>query len=89
LMFLHVFSTILYYSKVLCTGMVYMESLLFSAILQYCVQGRCTWILHYSLLFCSIVYRDGGPGFSTILYYSLVLCTGMVYMDSLLFCTVL
>jgi hypothetical protein len=48
-----------------------------------------TCILHYSVLFCSIVYRDGVHGVSTILCYSPVLCTGKVYMDSPLFFAIL
>jgi hypothetical protein len=38
--------------------MVYMYSPLFSTILWYCVQGWCTWILHYSVLLSGIVYKD-------------------------------
>ncbi len=34
------------------------------------------------------LHRDVVHGFSTILYYSVVLCIGMVFMDSLLFCTI-
>ena len=66
-----------------------MYSPLFCTILKYCVLGWCTWSLYYSLLFSSIVYREGVHGFSTILCYSVVLCAGMVDLDSLLFYTIL